>query len=374
MLLSFTLLLQAPVEICMTYIRAQQRPWVFISFSTAKLVLQLSLNIYFVVLKTMHVEGVIYSALLSSAFMSSALLVYTLRDTGLRGSWKKLNEILHFSLPLMLTGLISFYLTFGDRYFIRIFVGLDSVGIYTLGYKFGFIFLLLTSTPFFNIWDSQKYVVLRENNAREIYQRVFLSFSLFLILVALGFAVYAKDVLKFMAAPAFHSAYSVVPLVLAAYLMNAWTRYANLGILIHKKTMEITYGTLIAAAVITPGYLFLIPKYGIEGAALATLFAFTSRCMWVSWRASRLYKMKLPWPRVSAMMLVYFMAAVVVKSTSNEIWKSLLQCTAIMTVCAIFIIALGLSVKQNREAICNVLSHSLKLQSVVLKKKRIIVE
>jgi O-antigen/teichoic acid export membrane protein len=140
-LFAITMALLPLTEIPMIFIRAQQKPWLFFSFSTLKLFLQLALNIYFVVLKDMHVAGVIYRAVISSAFMALILTPYTLRKVGIKATRATCMKLVSFSFPMKLATIVSFYLTFGDRYFLNIFTDLTQVGIYSLGYKFGFIFL-----------------------------------------------------------------------------------------------------------------------------------------------------------------------------------------------------------------------------------------
>ena len=147
-LFSLTLLLQAFIEIPLIYIRAQQRPWLFVGFSLFKLMLQLGLNIYLVVVKGMHVEGVIYSALISGGIMACLLFAYTLVSTGIRFSYRMSAKLVRFSVPLMLASVGSFYLTFGDRYYLRLYGDLADVGIYALGYKFGFMLIILIWDPF----------------------------------------------------------------------------------------------------------------------------------------------------------------------------------------------------------------------------------
>ena len=298
LLFSVTLLFQSMIEIPMLFLRAQQRPWLFVTFSSVKLILQLSLNIYFIVIKNMHVEGVIYSALISGAIMSATLTIYTLSITGLKWSSKKAKELSSFSIPLVLTSIVAFYITFGDRYFLRIYHGLTEVGIYSLGYKFGFLLSFLVTAPFFNIWDSEKYNIYKKHNAREIYQKTFLLLSSAVIFVAVGISVFVKDVLRIMSDQSFWSAYQVVPIILSAYFIDTLMPFTNLGILIKKKTIEITYGTLIGATVVTLGYILLIPHYGAIGAAWSTALAFSARCIWISWRSKRLYDMKLPWGKL----------------------------------------------------------------------------
>ena len=304
MLFSLTLIFQALVEVPMIFIRAQQRPWLFVSISTMKLILQLSLNIYFVVVKHMHVEGVIYSALISGLIMSLTLVAYTFYNTGFRFGIKKSKELFSFSFPLVIASLISFYLTFGDRYFLRLFDSISEVGVYSLGYKFGFILVFLVWHPFSNVWDVQKYKIYKKQNAKKIFQEVFLLMSLILITFSLGIAVFSKDLLRIMSAPEFVPAYKIVPIILAAYMVQCCLTYCNLGILIKEKTSNMAIGTFVSAIVISIGYFTLIPKFGIYGAAWSTLIGFLARCIWISVKSRKYYAMNLPWAKVSMLVIL----------------------------------------------------------------------
>ncbi len=296
LLFSLTLLMQGFVEIPMIYVRAQQRPWLFIMFSTIKLTLQLGLNIILIVYMRFRVEGVIYSAIISSLFMGCLLGLYTLQHCGLRFCVKKAKELITFSLPLIATSVVTFYITFGDRYFLRVYGGgLNEVGVYSFGYKFGFLLMFLVVMPFTSIWDSEKYNIAKKETAQKDFQNIFILYSTIAILACMFISVYVKNLLHFISAPAFWDAAQVVPVILCAYLANAISEYVNMGILLRQKTIEITYGTLLAAAIVSLGYLLLIPRYGAMGAAWATFFAFASRTIWIYWRAKHLYDMNLRW-------------------------------------------------------------------------------
>lgn len=303
-LFSFTLLGAAFIEIPMVYLRAIQKPWVFVLFSTLKLVSQLGLNIYFIVFLKMRVEGVIYSAVLSTAFLSAILLIYTLRKTGCRFSIKKAKEITSFSWPLIVTSIIAFYITFGDRYFLQFYRDLSDVGIYALGYKFGFLLGFVVGAPFFSIWDSERYNVLKKSNAKEIYHDVLLVFSLLLVLFVGIISIMSKDILRVMADPSFWPAYKLIPIILAAYAFNALTDYTMMGILLKKRTRLLIYGNFITAVVITGAYWFLIPRMGPMGAAIATLIAFFVRFIWITNASQKLYRLKIPWTQIALLSIV----------------------------------------------------------------------
>jgi len=339
-LFSFTLLGQGFMEIPMTFLRAQQKPWLYIAFSMLKLALQLGLNIYFVVIRDLHVAGVIYSALLSAATMVIILGGYTFVHTGWRASVVKAKQLVSFSIPLVLTGIVSFYITFGDRYFLRSIIGIAEVGVYSLGYKFGFILAFLVGAPFGNIWDSEKYKIHRKENAREEYRRIFRGYNLVLFIVVVGISVFVKDLLKIMSASAFWPAANIVPIVLVAYVTNMWTGFTNLGVMLEQKTIEITYGTLMAAALVTAAYLFLIPHFGAMGAAWASLLAFGTRFVWVYWRSKRLYDMGLSWKPVGVLVLLGIIAISLSYLTPDDLLVSLCLNTIIFVTSCLSLLAI----------------------------------
>jgi len=304
-LFSFTLILQSITETVLTFVRAQQKPWLFVGLSLLKLTLQLSLNIYFVVVLRLAVEGVIYSNLISGVVLAIPLVWYTLPKTGLSFSKEKAKMMISFSLPLVLTSLISFYMTFGDRYFLRVFGGgLDEVGVYSLGYRFGFLLSFLVGDPFFSIWNSEKYVAAGQPDAILRFRYAFLLLSVALVWVTVGISIYVHDLLRIMSDHAFWGAAGIVPVILLGYVLQNWTGFANLGILLNERTGEIAKGTAISAVLITGSYLLLIPIWGGMGAALATVIGFGGRMAWITWRANQLHPLHLPWGRAFSMLLL----------------------------------------------------------------------
>jgi O-antigen/teichoic acid export membrane protein len=282
----------------MVFLKARQKSLTFLGFSITKLIMQLSLNIYFIVFLGMKVEGVIYSALITGTVMSLILSSYTFSITGFRFSLSKARELFRFSVPLIGAAILSFYFTFGDRYFLQLFIDNEAVGIYSLAYRFGFLLPFLVVGPFSSIWNSEMYHVADSENGTETFKKVFLVLSTAMFFFAVSISVFIREILMIMSDPDFWPAARVVPLIMGAYLLQGWTWYGSLGILIKEKTIEKTYANIICVIVITPGYLFLIPLYGPMGAGLATFLAFAARCFYLNWRAKKLLDMQLPWTRM----------------------------------------------------------------------------
>lgn len=297
-LFATVLLLQSIEELGLTYLQAQQRPLVILVLSIGKLLLQVSLNVYFLVFQEMHVLGVVYSSVITGLVMASITGVYLIYSVRLRFSQEIAGKLIRFSIPLILTALGSFYITFGDRYFLRIYTDLSEVGIYSLAYKFGFLLAVMGYSPFSKIWATQRYEVLDRDDATAIYQRVFLYVSLLLILVGLGISLAVKDVIEIMADESFHDAYRLVPVIVVAYIFQSWMYFNNFGLHLKEQTSKIAYCSVMTVVVITAGYFTLIPAFGSMGAALATVIAFAFQLYWVHRWSSACYDMRLPWGRV----------------------------------------------------------------------------
>ncbi|MEA5115717.1 MAG: polysaccharide biosynthesis C-terminal domain-containing protein [Geobacteraceae bacterium] len=371
-LFSLSMVFQGLVETPMVMLRAQQKPWLYLVASITKLVIMLGLNIYFVVFRQLHVEGVIYSALISGAIMTLLLGFYLIRNTGICFSFSKAKEMMGFSLPFMAVGALSFYINFGDRYFLRLFGGgLDQVGVYSLGYKFGFLLTFIAGDPFFNVWDSEKFRIYKEHeNPAAVYRSVFLIYAAILAIVAIGISLFGRNVIMIMANREYWRAAELIPVVCLAYIFNCITGYGNMGILVKDRTIEFTYGSIIAAIVVSAGYLLLIPRFGAMGAAWATLLAFAARMVWVLVRSRKYYDMQLEWGRVLGLGAV---AGLIWKFSdilrSESIFLSLMTNTVAVAVCVFALLYLPFLPadlrKEAREMLFDPRSSLLKLKGLI---------
>jgi O-antigen/teichoic acid export membrane protein len=198
---------------------------------------------------------------------------------------------------LVLSGVASFYVVFGDRFFLRRSWGLAAVGLYGLAYRFGFSFLGLTYEPFRRAWDGQKYEIHKQPDAKATFQLVFSLISKGLLLGALCVSLFIKDFLHIFVGPEYQSAAALVPLIMASYVVRPLTDFCGFGNLLKERTGHLARASWLSAGVMTAGYLFLIPSYGAIGAAITTFAGFSTELFWIHRTASRYYDMELPWAR-----------------------------------------------------------------------------
>jgi len=326
--LSFVLLfLQSGMDIPFALIRVNEKSLLFILINVTKLIIQLSLNIYFVMLLKAGVIGILYSSLIAGLFTSSFLIFYTVHSIGFAFSFQRAIEMLRFSYPLVLWALGSFILTFSDRYFLNIYSDLTSVGIYSLAYKFGFLLVALTVSPFNLIWEPKRYEIAKQRDGVHIYKRVFLYLNIVLFIIALMISLFIKDILKFMSDPAYWNAYQLVPLILIAYIFQTWTAFCNVGLFIRDKTNLYGRSAVVSILIVVLANFLLIPRLGAYGAAWATVITFAIRLIIVVRYAQNEYYIDFGWMK-NLQMMVLFISMVIVRflwPTINTLYSILLS-------------------------------------------------
>lgn len=274
-----------------------QRPTASSIVLTLKLVLQLSLNILFVVVLKAGPIGVLWSTFISSLVLGLVLTVLLLRRTGIAWSWPAFRDLRRFSLPIQLSKAGTFFLAYGDRFFLEKFHGLAVVGVYGIAYQFGFIVTGMLWGPFWQAWNPQRFQLAHDERSHRdaLYNRGFLYGNMFIVSGAVGISLFIRPALDIMTTAKFHSAAAFVPLIVLAYVFQCWSNVVDFGIEVSEKTRYTSMATWIAVGVIAVLYVLLIPPYGAMGAAIATLVAMFVRFLATLHFAQRLWPVSYHW-------------------------------------------------------------------------------
>lgn len=300
-LFAFTLITNAVSAVGLAYIRARQMPVLFVSIGAATLAMQVALNVIFVVILEMHVRGVVYSALCSGALVAVGFVLYIFSGVGIHYSRAVGRRLVKFVAPLILASIGAFYVAYADKYFLRVFGSLAEVGLYALAAKFSSIVLTLYSA-FDMSWSADRFEVFKHENSREVFRQVFRFMSAVLVLVGVGVALFASDILRVMTNPEYYAAGSIVPLLVAATIAYIYKVFCNFGIMLNERTRHIAEASWIKAIVASGGYIFLIPHIGVYGAALTLLVSNLIELYWVNRNATREYDMGLQWKPVGILL------------------------------------------------------------------------
>lgn len=303
-IIALDLLLQGAISVPMTLMQARGRAMLHSMTSLVTLLGQLGLNILFVVVLRMGVEGVLLSTVITHLLGGGFLVVWMLRQTGWHMSRSAVRDLRRFAVPYQLTTAGTFILTFGDRFVIQAVRSAGEVGLYSLAYKFGFLLATVAVTPFMTAWNPERFAVaaLPRGERDRMYSSGFRYLNMVVLSAAVGIALFVDPLLTIMSDPAFHGAARLVPIIVLAYVFQAWSDVVKFGIDASEQTRYVTYATWGAAAPLVAGYLLLIPPYGGYGAAIATLVGFVVRFGLMFAFAQRVWPVRYDWAAIVSLL------------------------------------------------------------------------
>jgi O-antigen/teichoic acid export membrane protein len=286
------------IEIPFALIRIKKQSRFYVFCNLVNFLFMISLNIFFIVYMGWGVWGVLLSPAITFVILAIFLLTWTFSEVGFSFSFGMMKQALKFSIPLIPASLGMFVLHFSGRYFVRHFCSLSDVGIYSLGYKFGFILSAMVIQPFNLIWQTYMYEIAKKPNAQEILGRILTYFAFALIFVGLLISVPIKEIIRIMAAPSFFGASAVVPLIAFAYVMSGINVVFQAGLFIKNETKWIGLITFSSAALNLIANFFLISSLGIIGAALSTFFSFLFMAAGTFYVSYRVFPIEIEYSRI----------------------------------------------------------------------------
>ncbi len=258
----------------LAYLRMEERALRYVSVTLAVSLVTAGLYVWLLLVEHRGVAGFLEAGVLGQA---------TLLLLGWLAAGRKLSPRIDPALfgPLVrigfpsIWGLFAFMLIdYADRQMIERFLGLDALGIYSVGYSFGMVMIVAVGA-FSSAWPPffMSYVN-RQHEAPSVFSRVMTYYVLGFGGLVLLFFLGARPLVHFLAAAAFHDAHLVVGLVAAAYALKGCYLIALPGIYFANKLVFQSAIEWIAAICNIGLNLWLLPRHGIVGGALATFLSY----------------------------------------------------------------------------------------------------
>lgn len=278
------LLLDSTAVIPFAVLRLERKVKTFAAIKVINIVVNVAANIILLLIFHMGVEGIFISGVIASATSVLLLLPTIVRKFGIRFRKDLYKALLRFGLPYVPAGLAAMMVQVIDRPILLALTNESTVGIYQANYRLG-IFMMLIVSMFDYAWRPFFLTHATEPNAKQMYSKILTYFVFFSSIIVMLVSLYVDDLVKlrvfhrFIINPAYWSGLGIVPIILLAYLFNGMYVNFMAGIYIEKKTSHLPYITGIGAAINVVANLLLIPKYGMLGAAWATLFAYAGMAL-----------------------------------------------------------------------------------------------
>lgn len=209
---------------------------------------------------------------------SSILLIMPvlLRRVTFRYNLSIIKEPLKYGYPLIMTGYSNLLIKYGDRYVLRIFDSLSTIGIYSFGYTISSIINLIIVEP---LKQGLLPIVFQMEDSPE-EQKHFLAstathYYVIGIFISLGLSLFAREAIMLIARrPEFWSAWIIVPLISFSYVLHGLSNFVGWGLVMKNKAFIISRNLVISAGVNIGLNFIFIPIWGIMGAAITTVISY----------------------------------------------------------------------------------------------------
>jgi O-antigen/teichoic acid export membrane protein/glycosyltransferase involved in cell wall biosynthesis len=323
--------------------RVEERSVAFVCASLANVFITIAFTLLLVVSLEKGAIGVIVGNFSGTLIVYLTLLGYRREQLGLQFDRGLLREMNRFGIPLVPTALFLWVTNFSDRFFLVKLADVSEAGLYSVGVRVASAMVLLL-TAFRMAWPAFAYSIKDEREARRTYAYVLTYLTVLTAWVALALTLLSPWLVDLLAAPRFADSASVVgPLAFATVSYAAYIVIA-IGVGRARRTQFNWVVTGAAALVNVVLNLVLIPPYGMMGAALATVAAYTTMALGMAWWSQHIYPVPYQWRRVATAAL----AAVGLAAIGKELDAGLAGVVVLVLAYPLALAVLGFTSSEER--------------------------
>ncbi len=290
-------------------LRAEEKAARFVSLKIVKTGLILVLNVVFVAGFKFGVMGILLANAIASVVSLITVLPVYYNKFVIAFNKSDYKDLLKFGLPYIFPGISIIVMELIDRYFLLYYRDMETVGIYGASYKIAMIMALLVAAFRFS-WHPFFLSIKDQADSKEIYARILTYFFIISTGVFLFVSFFMNEILNVV--PVFSSrnvdkykeGLVVLPYVLAGHMFNG--AYVNfiVGIFLKKKSHYLPFIVGSSAVVNVVGNYFLVPEYGILGAAVTTTISYFIMAAIMYVVSLKIYPIKYEWGRIIKLFLI----------------------------------------------------------------------
>lgn len=285
-------------EISLAWIRARERAGLFMVVSVTQLVAQVGFNVYAVVQLHLGVTGILVGNLMATGAVWLILTTITLRQCGVAFDRAKLWPVLRYGQPLMLSMLAASGFQFLDRFFLKSYTSVETLGAYALALRVANVFPVLFLAPFTNGYGPFRFAIMKQVNATEIYSRVVTYYTLGATAIVLAIACCSREIVQLAASAEYAEAAAIIPWLLVPGALGGINYCFQTGIYVTKHTRYLVYVSAMTGAVNLGFVLLLTPRIGLYGPPVASLLATIYTLVHTFILSQRVLPIRLEWSRL----------------------------------------------------------------------------
>jgi O-antigen/teichoic acid export membrane protein len=277
--------------------RVEERSVQYAIASITNVLITVAAMVVFVAVFHWGAIGLVVGNFTGTLIVYSALVFYRTEQLGLEFDRGLLRRMQKFGMPLVPSALALWAISFVDREFIVWYKSTAEVGVYSAALKVAGV-ITFVMVAFRTAWPAFAYSIEDDGEARRTYSFVLTYLLAFASWVALVIGALAPWWVRLLTDPRYQRAEKGVPLLAFAFALYAGYTVLAIGSGRARRT-QFNWVVTGAGAGASVGLNFwLIPRWGMVGAAISMVISYVILFLGMTAYAQRVYPVPYQWRRV----------------------------------------------------------------------------
>lgn len=182
-------------------------------------------------------------------------------------------EMLGYCLPLIPTGIFWWITNVSDRYLVTAMVSGAVGGLYAISYKIPSI-VNIFATVFTEAWQISAVKEGQEKNPELFFKNVFRAYQAIVFISGAGLILVCRPLISFMVDESYYESWRFIPVLIIATIFSCLSGFMSSIYMVQKNGKANLFTMMAGALSNIVMNLVLIPKWGAQGAAIATFISY----------------------------------------------------------------------------------------------------
>ena len=232
-------------------------------------------NVFYLVVLQWGIIGYIM-AIVSADFLSVLFLFFSARlyqyINFARLDKLVMRSMIRYAIPMIPASLFWWLTNVSDRYIVAwLLDGAD--GLFAASYKIPTV-VVLVANIFQDAWQMSAVTENTSSHRADFFTEVFYSYQAVLFTAASGLILFTKVVTKLLVSEAFYASWQYVPYLVLATTYSCIATFLGTVYIVEKRSVNSLVTTAIGAVANVTLNLLMIPRFGVNGAAMATFLSY----------------------------------------------------------------------------------------------------
>jgi O-antigen/teichoic acid export membrane protein len=277
--------------------RVEERSVSYAIASVANVLITVAAMVIFVAVFHWGAIGLVVGNFTGTLAVYLILLAYRREQLGLEFDRDLFRKMQHFGMPLVPSAVALWTISFVDREFVVWYKGLAEAGVYSAALKIAGV-VTFVMFAFRTAWPAFAYSIEDDRDAKRTYAFVLTYLLTFASWIALALGALAPWWVALLTDPKFQRAEEGVPIIAFAVAVYAGYTVLAIGSGRARKT-QLNWAVTGSGAAVNVGLNFwLVPRYGMVGAAVSMLVGYVVIFLAMTWYAQSVYPVQYQWRRV----------------------------------------------------------------------------